>query len=91
VTQYTGATAAGTFSATCFETVQVAGSAQATLTSATTGNWSMTAAASGPGVPSPCPITLSGTATVNGDLITIPYNGSWCMGPLSGTETIRRR
>jgi hypothetical protein len=91
VTQFTGSTGSGTFTATCFGNIQVAGTAQATLTTANSGTWSVAANASGPNVPTPCPITLSGTATINGDLITIPYSGSWCLGPLSGTETVRRR
>ncbi len=91
VTQFTGSTGSGTFTATCFGNIQVAGTAQATLTTANSGNWSVAANATGPNVPTPCAITLSGTATINGDLITIPYSGSWCMGPLSGTETVRRQ
>jgi len=90
VTQFTGSTGAGTFGATCFGNVQVAGTASATLTTPTTANWSLTAGASGPGIPVPCPLTLSGVATIEADVITIPYTGSWCQGPLSGTERVRR-
>jgi hypothetical protein len=90
VTQFTGNTGAGTFTATCFGNVQVAGSASGTMTSATTVSWSLTANASGPTIPLTCPISVTGTAVIEGELIRIPYNGSWCGGTLSGTETVRR-
>jgi hypothetical protein len=90
VTQFTGVTGSGTFSATCFGNIQVAGTASATLTTATTANWTVNAAATGPGLPAQCPITLTGTAVLEGEFIRIPYSGSWCLGPLSGTETVRR-
>ena len=90
VTQFTGNMGAGTFTATCFGNVQVAGTASGTMASPTTVSWVLTANASGPGTPASCPINLSGTAVIEGDLIRIPYSGSWCLGPLSGTETVRR-
>jgi hypothetical protein len=90
VTQFTGNTGAGAFTATCFGTVQVAGSASGTMTSATKVDWVLNANASGPNVPAGCTINLSGTATVAGELITIPYAGTWCGGPVSGTEVVTR-
>jgi hypothetical protein len=90
VTQFTGSTGSGTFSATCFGNVQVAGTASGTLTSVTTISWVMNAAASGPGIPVQCPINVTGTAVIEGDVIRIPYSGQWCGGTLSGTETVRR-
>jgi hypothetical protein len=90
VTEFTGNTGAGTFTATCFGDVQVAGSASGTMTSATTVSWVLTANASGPNIPASCPINVTGTAVIEGEFIRIPYSGSWCGGTLSGTELVRR-
>ena len=90
VTSFTGSTGSGTFTATCFGNVQVAGSASGTLTSVSTISWVLNANASGPAIPASCPINVSGTATIEGEFIRIPYNGSWCGGTLSGTELVRR-
>lgn len=90
VTQFTGNTGSGTFTATCFGNVQVAGSASGTMTTATTVNWVLNANASGPTVPAGCTINLTGTAVVEGELIRIPYTGTWCGGPVSGTEFVKR-
>lgn len=88
VTEYTGTTAAGTFSATCLGNLQVAGSAQGTLSGSTV-NWSANATGTVQGVP-PCNIALSGTAVLETNQIRIPYAGTTCLGPVSGTEILRR-
>ncbi len=90
VTEFNGNTGAGTFSATCFGFMQVNGMARGVLTG-TVVNWTLTATASGPGVPAACTINLTGSAVLEGDVIRIPYSGSSCVGPLSGTEYLRRR
>ena len=90
VTSFTGSTGSGTFTATCFGNVQVAGSASGTLTTVNTSSWVLNANASGPGIPVSCPINVTGTATIEGEFIRIPYYGSWCGGTLSGTELVRR-
>ena len=90
VTQFNGNTGAGTFTATCFGTVQVAGTASGTMNTPTTVNWVLNANASGPNVPAGCTINLTGTAIVEGELIRIPYTGTWCGGPVSGTEVVKR-
>src|SRR5262249_24940815 len=39
----------------------------------------------------PCPFSLSGTGTlVDKTTLTIPYSGTTCLGPVSGTETLRK-
>jgi hypothetical protein len=38
----------------------------------------------------PCAISLSGTATLQTDQIVIPWTGSTCLGPVGGTETVKR-
>ncbi|HXT70309.1 MAG TPA: hypothetical protein VN700_11170 [Vicinamibacterales bacterium] len=89
VTEYTGQTATGTFSARCYGQVDIAGSAQGTLSGVNV-NWSANATATLPGNPTSCAISLSGVATLETDKIRIPYSGTTCMGPVSGTEVVRR-
>lgn len=89
VTEFTGTTGAGTFSATCFSTnVQITGSASGTL-SGTNVTWSANATATMEGLP-PCAIALGGVAVLETDRIRVPYSGTTCLGPVSGTETIKR-
>ena len=88
VTEHTGNSAAGSFSATCAGDLKLNGTAQGTLNGSTV-NWSAQATASLPGLPS-CPITLTGTAELLVDSIRVPYSGTTCLGPVSGVETLRR-
>ena len=88
VTSFNGTTGSGTFSATCFGNVQIAGSASGTI-NASNISWNATATATVEGMP-PCNISLSGTATLQSDRITIPYAGTTCLGAVSGTETVKR-
>ena len=84
MTEYTGTTAKGTFSARCFGNVDIAGTAQGTLAGVNV-TWSAAATGTIAGAP-PCAITLSGIATLETDRIRIPYSGTTCLGPVSGTE-----
>jgi hypothetical protein len=69
--------------------VQVAGSASGTL-SGNTITWNATATGTVPNVPA-CQISLSGTATLEANnKIRIPYAGTTCVGPVSGTEVIQK-
>jgi hypothetical protein len=89
VTQHTGNSGSGTFSATCLGNIQVSGSASGTL-SGTTLTWSANATGTVPGLP-PCVIAISGTATLEANnRIRIPYSGTTCLGPVSGTEIITK-
>ena len=88
VTSFNGTTGSGTFSATCFGNVQIAGSATGTLNSSSVA-WSANATATVEGQP-PCAISLSGTAILQTDRIVIPYSGVACQVPVSGTETVKR-
>lgn len=88
VTQTSGNTATGTFSATCFGNVSVTGNASGSLAD-TVLTWTASATAVVPNVTS-CPITLSGTAQLVGDTIQVPYTGTTCLGPVSGTETLKK-
>jgi hypothetical protein len=88
VTQTSGNTATGTFSATCFGNVAVTGNASGSLNNSVL-TWSAAATAVVAGVAS-CPIAISGTAQMVGDLIQIPYSGTTCLGPVSGTQTLKK-
>jgi hypothetical protein len=88
VTDISGNTASGTFSATCLDTLQVTGTASGTLSGSTV-TWTASGTATGPGGTA-CPVSLSGTATFDGTQIRIPYSGTTCLGPVSGTEVLRR-
>jgi hypothetical protein len=88
VTDFSGSAGSGTFSATCLNgMLNISGSARGTL-SGTTVNWTATATATGAGVPTGCAISLAGTAALDGNQIRIPYSGTTCLGPVSGTEIL---
>src|SRR5262245_5996930 len=79
---------AGQFSASCSGGITISGTASGQLVG-TTLPINVSGAASLPlGVT--CPFSLSGTGQVAADSITIPYSGTTCLGPVSGTQTLRR-
>jgi hypothetical protein len=88
VTEQTGNTASGTFTATCAGNLEVNGTAHATL-SGNNVTWNAAAAASVPDLPS-CPITLNGTAELGVDSIRVPYSGDTCLGKVSGVEVLKK-
>ena len=88
ITEISGTSGSGTFTATCMGNVQVAGTAHGTLTG-TEVTWTATATGTAPGGVT-CPVTLSGTATYDGTQFRIPYTGTTCLGPVNGTEILRR-
>ena len=88
VTEFTGTTGSGTFSATCAGGLQLTGTARGTLVG-TDVNWTATGIGTAPGNVS-CPILLAGTATFDGTQFRIPYSGTTCLGPISGTEILRK-
>jgi hypothetical protein len=88
VTQASGNSASGTFSATCAGDLRISGTASGTLNGSTV-TWNAQANASVPGLPS-CPITLSGTAELGVDSIRVPYSGDTCLGRVSGVEVLRK-
>jgi hypothetical protein len=81
----------GLFFARCPGNLTVSGSAWGELKEAGTTSIpvSATAGATGPGV-LVCEVSLKGTASVEGDTIRIPYSGTTCQGPVSGTEVLQR-
>jgi hypothetical protein len=88
VTDISGNTASGAFTATCLGNLNVTGTASGTLSGSTV-NWTATGTATAPDG-TECPISLSGTATFDGTQIRIPYSGTTCLGSVSGTEILRR-
>ena len=88
VTEQTGNSAAGSFSATCAGDLKITGTAQGTLSGSVV-TWNAQANASVPGIPT-CAITLAGTAELLVDSIRVPYSGTTCLGPVSGVETLRK-
>jgi hypothetical protein len=89
VTEQTGNTAKGSFSATCANDLKVTGTAQGTLNSNGSLQWGVEGNASAPGLGS-CKITLTGTAEVGVSTVRVPYSGDTCLGKVSGVETLKR-
>jgi hypothetical protein len=88
VTQQTGNTASGTFSATCAGDLKVAGTANGTLSGSAV-MWTAQATASVPNLPA-CAISLNGTAELGVDSIRVPYSGDTCLGKVNGVEVLRK-
>ena len=89
VSEQTGTTAKGSFSATCPGDLKLTGTAEGAFTSAAAIAWSADGNATAPGLTS-CAIKLAGTATVGTDSIIVPYKGTTCLGPVEGIETLRK-
>ncbi|MGH9370517.1 MAG: hypothetical protein ACRD15_03185 [Vicinamibacterales bacterium] len=89
VTEQTGNSASGTFSATCANDLKVAGNAKGTLSGSTI-SWVATAKANAPGRVQ-CDISLIGTAEIQVDSIRVPYAGDTCAGKVTGVEILRRK
>lgn len=89
VTEQTGVSASGNFSATCAGSLKLTGSARGTLAGSTV-SWSANGTAQAADLPS-CAITLTGTAELTTDSIRVPYTGQTCLGPVSGVENLKRR
>lgn len=88
ITSQTGGQASGTFTATCADGVKLEG----TMT-ATHGETSIPWAATGTATQgtTTCPFSMTGTGTFQGTSnIVVNYAGTSCIGPVSGSETIKR-
>jgi hypothetical protein len=90
VTEQTGNSAAGRFTAVCAGDLHLTGTARGTLEGSVI-TWNAEANATAPGLNAECPIRLKGTAELLVDSIRIPYEGTTCLGPVNGIETLRRR
>ena len=88
VTEQTGTTAKGAFSATCAGDLKLSGTAQGAISGSTI-TWSAQGVGNAPGLTG-CDISLKGTAEIAVDSVRVPYSGTTCLGAVSGTEVLRR-
>lgn len=89
VTSQTSTALSGTFSATCANGISASGTASGQISGSDV-PYTVTGTGSVPGFPS-CPFSISGTAhIVDSNTLQIPYSGTTCLGPVSGSETLRR-
>ena len=89
ITTQTASSVAGTVNATCASGVTVAANLTGTMQSdsviSLVTNGTMTA------MGLPCQFNLTGTGTRQADdTMRVNYNGSYCLGTLAGTETLRK-
>ena len=91
ITSQSETAVAGTLSATCDGGIAISASATGMLLTPTTVAVTTTGVALVSGVPA-CTFSLSGTGTItdNNNTLTIPYTGTTCVGPVHGTQTLRR-
>jgi hypothetical protein len=89
VSEQTATSAKGAFTATCANDLKLTGTAQGSFTSAAAIAWTAAGNATAPGLTS-CAITLTGTATIGTDSIVVPYQGTTCLGPVSGIESLKK-
>jgi hypothetical protein len=90
ITSQTPTTIGGTFTGICAGGLTISGNANGQL-DGTNVALTITGAANGPGFPN-CPITLTGNGAIedNGNTLRMPFSGTTCLGPVSGTEVLRR-
>jgi len=88
VTQQSGNTATGNFSATCPGGLKVSGTATGTQIG-TVISWSATGTATVPNLPS-CAISLTGNAYLETTQVRVPYTGTTCLGAVKGEEILKR-
>jgi hypothetical protein len=89
ITEQTGNSARGSFSATCAGDLKLTGTAQGTINGSTIA-WTAEATGSLPGLPG-CRVSLRGTAEIGVTTVRVPYSGDTCLGPVSGVESLSRR
>ena len=90
-TEKTSTSAKGSFSATCSGDLQFVGTAEGSFAPGTSSviNWQATATASAPGLTN-CSMALTGTGELGVDSIRIPYEGTTCLGKVSGVQTLKK-
>lgn len=85
----TSTSASGTFKATCGGDLTLEGKAEGTL-SGLMANLKADGTVTGSGIS--CPFALTGTAVPEGlDAVRINYSGTTCLGPVSGSELLKKR
>ena len=88
VSEQTSNSAKGSFSATCANELNLSGTAEGTLNGSTI-QWTAQGTASAPDL-TPCAISLSGTAEIGINSVSVPYSGDTCLGKVSGVEVLKR-
>lgn len=88
VTDVTASGVAGTWTARCFKTIPVSGNASASLVNGEM-RWTATGTGTATGAAT-CAVALTGSARLENGQITIPYTGTTCLGPVAGTEILRK-
>jgi hypothetical protein len=89
ISTQTASSVSGTVTATCASGVNVAANLTGTMQTENAMNLVATGTLTAMGLP--CQFNLNGTGTRQaGDTMKVDYNGSYCFGSVSGTETLRR-
>lgn len=81
-------TVSGTWTARCFKTVPVSGNASGALVDGEV-RWTATGTGTADSVGT-CPVALTGSAKLENGQVKIPYTGTTCLGPVAGTEILRK-
>jgi hypothetical protein len=91
ITSQSDTAVAGTFAAICSGGIGISAAASGVLNNPTTVGIAVSGTALVSGVPA-CNFTLNGVGTLSdsNNTLTIPYTGTTCVGPVHGTETLRR-
>jgi len=89
ISSQTGSSIAGTFTALCGNGVTVSGNVSGTVNGDAV-QLTATGTATMSGVP--CAFTLSGSGTIQdgGYTLSVPFSGTTCFGPVSGTEVLHK-
>ena len=89
ITTQTASSVSGTVNATCASGVTVAANLTGTMQNDSVMNLATTGTMTAMGLP--CQFSLNGTGTRQADdTMKVNYNGSYCLGTLSGSETLRK-
>ena len=89
ITEQTASSVSGTVTANCASGVNVAANLTGTIQNENVINLAATGTLTAMGVP--CQFNLNGAGTRQaGDTMKVDYNGSYCLGTISGTETLRK-
>jgi hypothetical protein len=85
----TDSSVSGTVTATCASGVSAVANLTGTMQNASVMNLVATGTLTAMGLP--CQFNLNGTGTRQaGDMMKVDYTGSYCLGTVSGTETLRK-
>jgi hypothetical protein len=89
IVNVSGSTGSGAFTATCGTNLLVIGTANATLNGENV-TWTADGTGTSAGGGASCAVTLNGTGTFDGNYFRLPYTGTACGTPVSGTEILKK-